>query len=255
MLNEDVIINYTLYLREQNITDVTIRTYLTNLRAFIYYCIRKNYVDNFTIKIPRVVEKIKEVYTDNDLTLLLKKPNTKKCNFSEYRNWMITNFLLGTAIRIETLCNIKIENIDFENSEIILKQVKTKKQYYIPLSVSLIPLLQEYLDFRKGNLQDYLFCNMYGGKLAVDSLQSAIWRYNKRRGVNKTSLHLYRHTFAKNWIINGGSIYELQRILGHKTLEMVKRYANIYGSDLKINFDKYNPLNKYTNIGKHIKLH
>ena len=51
-----------------------------------------------------------------------------------------------------------------------------------------------------------------------------------------------RHTFAKKWILNGGDIMRLQTILGHSSIEMVKEYVNMFGGDLKKDFDKFNPL-------------
>ncbi|MCL2697847.1 MAG: tyrosine-type recombinase/integrase, partial [Oscillospiraceae bacterium] len=62
---------------------------------------------------------------------------------------------------------------------------------------------------------------------------SAIQTYNRNRGVEKTSIHLFRHIFAKNWIMNGGDIFRLQKILGHSSLEMVKEYVSMLGVDIK----------------------
>lgn len=69
-------------------------------------------------------------------------------------------------------------------------------------------------------------------------------RYNRSRGVEKTSAHLYRHTFAKKWIMNGGDIFRLQKILGHSDLSVVKEYVQIFGTDLAVDFDKFNPLDR-----------
>ena len=46
----------------------------------------------------------------------------------------------------------------------------------------------------------------YGLQMTRDSMDNAIYHYNRRRGVQKTSVHLFRHTFAKNWIMNGGDL-------------------------------------------------
>jgi len=53
---------------------------------------------------------------------------------------------------------------------------------------------------------------------------------------------LFRHTFAKKWILSGGDIFRLQKLLGHSSLEIVKEYVNIFGADLKAQYDAYNPL-------------
>ena len=92
---------------------------------------------------------------------------------------------------------------------------------------------------RKGESSDYLFCTAYGQQTTVDVIESQIARYNRKRGVEKTSLHMFRHTFAKKWILNGGDIFRLQKILGHSTLDMVKQYVAIYGADLKRDYEQY----------------
>lgn len=70
----------------------------------------------------------------------------------------------------------------------------------------------------------------------------------------KTSIHLYRHTFAKKWIMNSGDILRLQKLLGHKSLEMVKEYMAISGADLHKNFDDFNPLSSMVQSKRHLKM-
>ncbi len=53
-------------------------------------------MDHFKIKTIKVERKIKPTYTSDELKRLLMKPNMKKCNFSEYRNWVIVNYLFAT---------------------------------------------------------------------------------------------------------------------------------------------------------------
>ncbi len=100
----------------------------------------------------------------------------------------------------------------------------------------------------------YLFCNIYEKKLESEGLKSAIQRYNSKRGVNKSSAHLFRHTFAKKWILNGGDPYRLQKILGHSSMEIVKQYVNMFSEDLKKGFNSFNPLEEFIDNGQYINL-
>lgn len=161
------------------------------------------YLSNFKIQLLKTEKKIKITYTDCELELLLKKPNMNSCTFTEYRNWVVTNYLLATGNRISTICNIKIQDIDFSSDTIILTKTKNRKQQTIPLSRSLILILVEYLKFRKGSSEDYLFCNYCGKQLTREGLEKAISSYNRNHGVMKTSPHLYRNTFAKKWLLKG----------------------------------------------------
>ena len=241
----DVIEDYIAHLKSRGISSVSVNTYLRGLRSVLYFFMEREYMPKFKVKLIRQEKKVKNTYTDAELKLLLAKPDIKKCDFSDYRNWVISNYLLGTGNRLGTICELKISDIDFQNHEITLKKVKNRRQYIIPLSVRLEKILLDYLLYRKGEPDDYLFCNRFGDKLKKSTLATAIKRYNRERGVEKTSIHLYRHTFAKNWILNGGDIFRLKSILGHSSIDIVKEYAEMFGSDLKRNFDRFNPLDNF----------
>ena len=79
--------------------------------------------------------------------------------------------------------------------------------------------------------------------MTVHALETAVRHFNIGRGVTKTSLHLFRHTFAKNYILAGGGMVQLQAILGHSTLDMTRKYVNLYGQDIQRDFNRLNPLN------------
>lgn len=240
--------DFLTYLREKNppLSSVSINTYLRGLRAILYFFMEREYMSEFKVSLIKQEKKIKETYTDVELKLLLKKPNIKQCSFAEYRNWVTTNYLLATGNRLSTVCNLKIKDIDFQNHEISLTKLKNRRHYVIPLSTRLEKILYDYLLYRKGDPDDFLFCNQYGEKMQNWGLASAIKRYNHSRGVEKTSIHLYRHTFAKNWILNGGDIFRLKSILGHSSIDIVKEYADMFGADLKRDFDEFNPLDNFS---------
>lgn len=192
----------------------------------------------------RANETIKDTYTDAEISKLLKKPDIKKVSFPEYRTWVIVNFLVGTGCRLGTLVAVRIGDIDFENELIRYAHTKNKKGQFVPLSRQLGAVLQEYLRQRGGEDTDLLFPSENNTKLLGTSVAHDIANYNRNRGVHKTSAHLFRHTFAKNWILQGGDPLRLQKILGHSTLTMSQHYANLYKTDLKNNFEDFNLLSR-----------
>ena len=233
--------------RARELSDNSINTYITNLRVFLYFLMKNEYVEKFEIKNIKVDEVLKEPYTDAEIEILLKKPDLNECEFAVYRTWVIINYLIGTGNRLNTVCNVKINEIDFDSGHIVLSKLKGRKQYIIPLSPTLAEILKEYLKYRNGEPDDYLFCNQYGGQLNKTSMESAIRRYNLSRGIAKTGVHLFRHYFAKSYILNGGDPFRLQRLLGHRTLDMTRKYVNMYSNDLAKGFEEFNPLD---NISK-----
>ena len=101
---------------------------------------------------------------------------------------------------------------------------------------------------RGGGADDYLFCNQYGKQLTEGGLRIIMHKYNKKRGVDKTSVHIFRNTFAKNWLLSGGSVKTLQHALGHKNSKMVDEYARLYGRELREDFSKHTPLSGLKDI-------
>lgn len=134
--------------------------------------------------------------------------------------------------------------MQFGRREIILEQTKNKKAQIIPLSSSLETVLKEYIRVwrKEANPNSFLFCNVGEEQLTTNALRLSFAKYCKDRGVEKTSIHGLRHTFAKGWIKNNGNTFALQKMLGHSTLDMTRKYVNLFNEDIKEGFDSYNPL-------------
>ena len=241
-ITEDTLEGFILYLQNRGCNDITVQSYMRGVRCFCYYLMEEEYLQRFKIKLPKADKRIKETYTDTELKKLLKKPNVKTCEFNEYKTWVFSNYLLATGNRISTVLSLQIKDLDFENETIQLNKCKNRKAQIVPMASSLKVILKEYLTYRKGFPDDYVFCNSYGGKGDIRSYQEMLAKYNQKRGVSKTSAHLYRHTFAKRWILNGGDIFRLQKLLGHSNLDIVKEYVNMFGRDLTKDYTSFNPL-------------
>lgn len=242
-ITKDTFDDFALYLKDSGKrNEITVNSYLRDFRVFLYYCMEEGHLSTFKIKLPKVTKEIKETYTDSELQTLLKKPNIKTCEFTEYKIWVMTNYLIATGNRISSILDLRIGDLDFDSDVIRVNTTKNRKAQIIPMSATLATVLKEYLIYRKGDSGDYLFCNTYGDKGDKRTYQDMLAKYNKKRGVTKTSAHLYRHTFAKKWILNGGDIFRLQKILGHSDLTMVREYVNMFGNEISIDFNRFNPL-------------
>lgn len=115
-INEKKISQYIIYLESEfDIADTTVNAHLRAVRAFIYYCQKFEYVKEFKVQLIKTRKKVKETYKNPEIKVLLKKPNTRSCSFAVFRNWVIVNFLLGTGVRLSTLVNLRIGDLDFDN--------------------------------------------------------------------------------------------------------------------------------------------
>lgn len=243
ILDKNVINDYIAYLFSQNLKETSINSNLRAIRTFVNYLINENILEKpFKVKLIKEREYIKETYSEEDLKRLLKVPN-KKDRFPIWRCWAIINFVLATGSRLGTIINIRLGDLDFDNDIVTLKHTKNKKPQIIPMSDNLKKVLHKYIStwFEAEN-DDFLFPAIKGSKATEECIKHSIYKYNKSKGVENTSIHAFRHTFAKMWILNGGDVFRLQKILGHSSIDMTQRYVNIYGNDLKRDFDKFNPL-------------
>jgi len=250
----EIVNQFIIYCRELGENDVTVNTNLRGLRTILYYFMRVGYLDEFKISLNKQREPVIETYSEEELRLLLCKPNLKKCSFIEYRNYVVINFLLSTGARASTVINLRIGDIDFTNELITFRHTKNKKLQIVPLSNTLKAVLLEYIRIRSGDSDSNLFPNAYGQKATVNVLSESIRDYTRKRGVSKTGLHRYRHTFAKYYLLNGGDVFRLKALLGHSTLEVTNRYVTLFAPDLKKDYESLNPLDKLNPKLQKIKL-
>jgi integrase/recombinase XerD len=110
----------------------------------------------------------------------------------------------------------------------------------------MVNILSEYLKYRHHKSKDdFLFCNVFGQQLMKSTCYHMLYEYNKRRGVETTGIHRYRHTFAKQWILNGGNVVSLSKLLGHSSLDITQNYINLLVSDIAKQVDEFNVLDKF----------
>ena len=228
-------------MRNSTLSASSIASYVRTLKSFLSWC-NANDKTQCNIKLYKAPETVKETYTDAELKLLLKKPNIKTCGFTEYRNWVIINILLNCGCRAKTVRSFLIKDVNLENQTITYRHTKNGKIQIVPLCSQMVSILREYMRIRGGENNENLFPDDFGKPLSENGLKLAIERYNLRRGVDKTSIHLFRHTFAQRYLQNGGNSLYLQKILGHSTLAMTKHYCNIYDVELVKSFDTFSPL-------------
>ena len=234
---------FSLYLRKyKNRKDTSVNTAIRAIRSFLYFCMERGYMKPFKVPITKANETIKEPYTQEELQKLLRKPRGDE--WSQWRTWALINYLVATGHRASTVINLKVKDIDLHNNRIKLTHTKNRKNCFVPMAWALKSALEEYLGLWDYEQEDYMFPNRKGQQMSVSSLQNIIRRYNESRGVQKTGIHLFRHTFAREYVLRGGDMARLQMLLGHSTLDMTKKYIMLYGHDLETDFDKFNLLNK-----------
>lgn len=224
---------------------VTVNKYIRELRAFFNFLHSMGYLEANPIEsIDRLNEdkKISRTLNNDQIARLIAVPNIN--TYVGFRNYTFILLLLDTGLRLDEALNITLSDIDWK--ERLIKVLgKGGKERFVPLTESMIHLLREYIKRRNQYENESLFLNVDGFPLKRRTIQEAIRDYEVTAGIRgvRVSCHSMRHTFAKMYILNGGDVLTLQKILGHSTLETTRKYIEMFKPDISSQHDKFSPLN------------
>jgi integrase/recombinase XerD len=171
-----------------------------------------------------------------------REPSTHRTP-NALRNRAIIYTLLDTGLRASELCNLEIRDIDFRNREIKVREGKGGKSRMVYVSSKAAKFIWRYLSDRIGAADNSpVFAAQNELPLGSRGLELMLQRLGKRAGVRDVYPHRFRHTFAINYLRNKGDAYTLQRILGHSSMEMTKRYLQIANEDVAVRQHQASPV-------------
>ncbi|MCL0053104.1 tyrosine-type recombinase/integrase [Dehalococcoidales bacterium] len=204
------------------------------------------------LKPPKAPSKVVEVLAPEEITRVLGciNPNIS----SGARDYAILILLLDTGLRCSELTSFQLNDINIENGYLKVMG-KGGKERIVPFGASAQKALLRYLlHFRpepfNPAVQNF-FLTLDGKPLTKNSVKMIFRRIAKKSGIKRLHPHLCRHTFATNYLINGGDVFSLQQILGHTTLEMVRRYVTLASAHVTVQHRKFLPMDRIslTKIG------
>jgi integrase/recombinase XerD len=158
--------------------------------------------------------------------------------FYKKRLRLLALVMLDTGARITEALTLEVHEIDLKNCLLTLDG-KGSKERIVPFSDALKKELTRYLE--EAAPKTLLLATQDGAsQLNRNNTLRDVKLLCKKLGFTapKRALHAFRHTFAVNYLRRGGSVFHLQRILGHTTLEMTRRYANLLTEDLQVVHNK-----------------
>lgn len=142
--------------------------------------------------------------------------------------YLLVVLALATGARQGELLNLKWENVRFNDKEkqVTLLLMDTKNKEHRGVTIDNLPyeLLKEHSKIRKLN-SNFIFARKDGQK--PYDLRTQWENALKRAGITDFRFHDLRHTTASNLAMNGASLRDIAEVLGHKTLQMTKRYSHL----------------------------
>ena len=126
-VNEAGFKRYVIHLTDSGMTANSVNHYIRSVKVFLYWCMEQDEIAPFKIKMVKAQETIKDVYTQGELCALIQPPK-REDSFVIWRSWAIINFILGTAAREATVCEMQMQDISFDDQTITFRHLlKAKK--------------------------------------------------------------------------------------------------------------------------------
>ena len=241
-----------LVLLSSTMCGVTVEGYYRKLKTLYNFLLNEGLIKSNpvnTIERPKVAKRKIQTFNSNEVYTMLNAYDVN--TFIGLRNYTLLSFLLATGVRRSEFINLTIFDVDLQ-ADIIRVIGKGDKERLIPIGKKLKLILKRYLKARDEYLEQEckyktsaaFFINRYGDKLQLSGANSIFQSLKKTLGLRgkRFSAHIWRHTFAKSFLLNGGDVFSLQELLGHADVDTTRIYINLNTQELKQQNDKYNPL-------------
>ena len=229
---------------------ITIRGRYIYLKIFFKELVNSNIIkDNpmKNIKLPKKQRRVIHSFNRIEIQELLSMFD--KSDFIGFRNYTIISTLFSTGMRRAELLGVLLQDIDLDMNYISVIG-KGNKERLIPIGDTLKRVLSTYIKRRKAYLNtkdvnnQYLFIARNGQRLTDRGINSLFHniRDSKKQWSTRVSPHTLRHTFAKFFLLNGGDVFTLQKILGHEDISTTRIYVDLNNTEVQMQNSKFNPL-------------
>ena len=241
---------------QTKVTNKTLLNYHVGLSALWTWAVSEHIVPKHVVRevIPPKPEQ-KEIipFTLVEIRAMLEvvgrnstgQVNNKHMKDSADRNRAILLLLLDTGMRASELCGLNFSQVDSHNRRVRVMG-KGAKERTIPFSPRTGQALWRYLTTRPDTrANDPLIATQDEHEFTRSRLLKILGKIGTRAGVSKVHPHRFRHTFAIQYLRNGGDPYTLQALLGHSSLDMVKNYLRIAQIDIDSAHRRASPVDNW----------
>lgn len=181
--------------------------------------------------------------TDAEIDLLLSSYDVSQ--FAEWRDKILILLMLDTGLRPGEACELTIDRVDFDLYTLYVPSqiAKNRRNREVPMSREVAKLLEELYEesLQYFGETEFIFNNAYGEPYTADAFRKRLNRRKKKLGMEKLSPNMFRHTFCRKYLLNGGDIFTLQKIVDHKDIATTRKYVQMGMDDVQAQHNKYSP--------------
>ena len=223
LTNRDVELFIETVFIERNYSVSSQRQFISALKIFtVFYPQIK--INNLSLERPKKSRTLPSVLSQEEVLRIIQYTQNIK-------HRAILTLLYSCGLRIGELINLKLEDFHVERKQLIVKKGKGRKDRYVSLADSFLPLLSNYYHSYKPII--YFVEGQNGGKYSAESIRSFLRKSCKKAGIRKlVTPHTLRHSYATHLLENGVDLRYIQTLLGHSKPETTMIYTHVQRKDL-----------------------
>ncbi len=230
-------------MRARGVQPVSVRTYSKLISTFFRWLVEEGHADQMP-RVPAVIvpKKIQPAYS---IDYVRKIANHRSQNPVVERVRAICLVIFDTGLRIDEVFSLRRSNVFLDQMLIKVDGGKGGKDRVVPMSAEGRKVIYLWMKHNKPNTGDLVFYAGNGSKLNYNNVlrdKHKLMREIHMLPGKSMAFHSMRRTFAREYVRRGGSLFALQEILGHSTLEMTRRYVALDVDDLRKDFNRLSAL-------------
>ena len=223
LTNRDVELFIEKVFVERNYSISSQRQFISALKLFIIFQPQTK-ISDLILERPKKSRKLPNVISQEEVLAIIKSTQNLK-------HKAIIALIYSCGIRISELINLKLNDFHIERKQLIIKNGKGRKDRYVSLADSFLPLLSNYYHSYKPKI--YFVEGQKGGKYTADSVRQFLRKSCLKANIKKpVTPHTLRHSYATHLLENGVDIRYIQSLLGHAKPETTMIYTHVKRKDL-----------------------
>lgn len=227
----------------------TIRGYYASLSAFFNWAVREDFLSNSpleNIPKPKAPRYLPDPFSKENIQALLDACDDLPDSTSQRAKAMIL-LLLDSGVRLSEMVNLKYPDVDLKTGRAKIMG-KGAKERFVYFGRKTKKALWRYISLTRPEPMPTvknLLLSVDGRPMKNRRIGHILSNLGEKAEIEDVHAHRFRRTAAVQFIRNGGSIFALQKLLGHESLEMVRRYVELASKDVENAHRSASPVDRW----------
>lgn len=254
VVDSDAVASWLRSLTENLLAATSLARKLSAVKMFARFLVKERYrEDDFSelLNAPKLSRRLPDSLTPDEVDRLLASPG--KYTPQGLRDTAIFELLYSSGLRVSELCNLRLQDVNMEESYLRVESGKRDKDRFVPVGSRALKALRNYLAagrplFVKEKTGSELFISNRGSAMSRKTVWYWIHNYAKRAGIKKSvKPHLLRHSFASHLLTNGADLRVIQEMLGHADIATTELYTKVDSERFQSAHEQYHPRKHFKN--------